>query len=105
MIVAGLLLLVGLAVWKSTLLPVVGIAALFILSVRVRATAPNRPLPRREPIALLIAFALSLAFMLFVASDILVYDGSLKFFGFIAVLHIFAIAATAVLAACFYLQA
>ena len=97
---AGVLLLVGLAIWGSTVVPVVlGVGALLFLHSKVS----NRPISKLEPLALVITFALSFAFMLSTASDKLIYDGSRKFFEVLMGLGIFALACTAMLAAVYYL--
>ena len=97
---AGFFLLISLAVWGSTLVPLVlGLG----VAIFLYAIVPNRPIPKREPIALMVTFALSFAFMLFIISDKLTYDRSGKFFGMLAVAGVFALACTAMLAAVYYL--
>ena len=98
MIAAGLLLLVGLALWTFSPGPIV-IAMCAILMLSIRATAGNR---LRELFTLLATFVLSFILILSIDRDMAVYDGSPKFFGRLALAAIFALAIAAMLAACAY---
>ena len=102
MIAAGLLLLVGLALWTLSLVPIsIGMAVILMLAIR--ATAGNR---WGEPIALLTTFALSLTFVFSSAREMVLFDVSPKFFSQLTVLAIFAVATSSMLAAgAYFLEA